>query len=130
MPRPDSTNDIDRDRRQLLGAAALALASGKLDLSAITRPIARGVAPPLGPIKQIDAGVLSVGYAEAGRPDGRPVFLLHGWPYDINSFAEVMPLLGEMMTILRATRAYEANIKAINAAKAMAQHALDIGGSK
>lgn len=38
--------------------------------------------------------------------------------------------LGEMMTILRATRAYEANIKAINAAKAMAQHALDIGGSK
>ena len=47
----------------------------------------------LGPLKQIDAGVLNVGYAEAGPPDGRVVLLLHGWPYDIHSYAEVAPLL-------------------------------------
>jgi pimeloyl-ACP methyl ester carboxylesterase len=47
----------------------------------------------LGPLKQIDAGVLNVGYAESGPADGRPVLLLHGWPYDIQSFAEVAPIL-------------------------------------
>ncbi len=44
-------------------------------------------------LKQIDAGVLSVGYAEAGPADGRPVILLHGWPYDIHSFVDVVPVL-------------------------------------
>jgi len=44
-------------------------------------------------VKQIDAGVLDVGYAEAGPPDGPAVVLLHGWPYDIHSFAEATPLL-------------------------------------
>jgi pimeloyl-ACP methyl ester carboxylesterase len=47
----------------------------------------------LGPLKQIDAGVLNVGYAEAGPGDGRVVLLFHGWPYDIHSFADVAPLL-------------------------------------
>jgi pimeloyl-ACP methyl ester carboxylesterase len=46
-----------------------------------------------GALKQVDAGSLSVGYAEAGPPNGPAVFLLHGWPYDIHSFAEVTPLL-------------------------------------
>jgi pimeloyl-ACP methyl ester carboxylesterase len=46
-----------------------------------------------GAINQIDAGVLNVGYAEAGQANGRPVVLLHGWPYDIHSYAEVAPLL-------------------------------------
>ena len=46
-----------------------------------------------GPLKQIDAGVLNVGYAEAGPADGPPVILLHGWPYDIHSFVDVAPLL-------------------------------------
>ena len=46
-----------------------------------------------GPIKQIDAGLLNVGYAEAGSPDGPAVLLLYGWPYDIHSYAEVVPLL-------------------------------------
>ena len=50
-------------------------------------------ATPLGPIKQIDAGVLNVGYVEAGPADGTPVVLLHGWPYDIHSYEEVVPLL-------------------------------------
>jgi pimeloyl-ACP methyl ester carboxylesterase len=48
---------------------------------------------PFGALKQIDAGVLSVGYAEAGPPDGQPVILLHGWPYDIHSYADATPLL-------------------------------------
>jgi len=47
----------------------------------------------LGPVKQIDAGLLNVGYAEAGPADGPAVLLLHGWPYDIHSYAEVAPLL-------------------------------------
>ena len=44
-------------------------------------------------IKQIEAGVLNVGYAEAGPADGPAVLLLHGWPYDIHSYADVAPLL-------------------------------------
>jgi len=47
----------------------------------------------LGPIHQIDAGLLNVGYAEAGPADGTAVILLHGWPYDIHSYVDVAPLL-------------------------------------
>jgi pimeloyl-ACP methyl ester carboxylesterase len=47
----------------------------------------------LGSLKQIDAGVLNVGYAEAGPSNGRTVILLHGWPYDIQSFVDVTPRL-------------------------------------
>jgi pimeloyl-ACP methyl ester carboxylesterase len=50
-------------------------------------------AASFGPLKQIDAGLLNVGYAEAGPPSGPPVLLLHGWPYDIYSYVEVAPLL-------------------------------------
>ncbi len=52
--------------------------------------------PPItsfGPIKQVEAGVLDVGYVEAGPADGPAVLLLHGWPYDIHSYEEVTPLL-------------------------------------
>jgi len=52
-----------------------------------------GTSTSFGPVKQVDAGPLNVGYAEAGPPDGPAVLLLHGWPYDIHSFAEVTPLL-------------------------------------
>ncbi len=47
----------------------------------------------LGPIKQIDAGLLNVGYVELGPADGTAVILLHGWPYDINSYVDAAPLL-------------------------------------
>src|SRR5947208_14013913 len=48
---------------------------------------------PFAALKQVDAGLLSVGYAEAGPADGPAVLLLHGWPYDIHSYVDVTPLL-------------------------------------
>jgi pimeloyl-ACP methyl ester carboxylesterase len=53
----------------------------------------RGTGPSFGTVKQIEAGVLNAGYVEAGPADGPAVLLLHGWPYDIYSFAEVTPAL-------------------------------------
>ena len=52
-----------------------------------------GTNTPFGALKQVEAGLLSVGYAEAGPPDGPAVLLLHGWPYDIHSYADVTRLL-------------------------------------
>jgi pimeloyl-ACP methyl ester carboxylesterase len=46
-----------------------------------------------GPVAQIEAGVLDVGYVDLGARDGPAVLLLHGWPYDIHAFAEVAPIL-------------------------------------
>ena len=48
---------------------------------------------PFGPVKQIAAGLLDVGYVDAGPDDGPTVLLLHGWPYDIHSYGEVAPRL-------------------------------------
>jgi pimeloyl-ACP methyl ester carboxylesterase len=50
--------------------------------------------PSFGPVQQIDAGPLNVGYVDVGPIGGQPVVLLHGWPYDIHSFAAVAPALG------------------------------------
>ncbi|MDO3635497.1 alpha/beta fold hydrolase [Mycolicibacterium arseniciresistens] len=74
------------------------MAAGATALAACTSAPAEPGPPPapahrLGPVNQIDAGDLDIGYAEAGPPDGRPVILLHGWPYDINSYADVSALL-------------------------------------
>ncbi|HEY1710777.1 MAG TPA: alpha/beta hydrolase [Rhizomicrobium sp.] len=92
--------NIDHDRRRLFGAAALTLAVGipeNADAESDTRkhvtPVQHGTLASFGPIKQIDAGLLNVGYAEIGPANGKPVILLHGWPYDIHSFADVAPLL-------------------------------------
>ena len=52
-----------------------------------------GAHTSFGPLNQINAGTLSIGYAEAGPVDGPPVILLHGWPYDIYSFVDVAPFL-------------------------------------
>ena len=48
-----------------------------------------------GTVRQIDAGPLNVGYVETGPADGRPVLLLHGWPYDIHTYADAAPVLAE-----------------------------------
>jgi pimeloyl-ACP methyl ester carboxylesterase len=66
--------------------------------SAQTQPtqlpaIKPGTHTSFGPLKQIDASLLNVGYAEAGRANGPAVILLHGCPYDIHSFVDVAPLL-------------------------------------
>jgi pimeloyl-ACP methyl ester carboxylesterase len=53
----------------------------------------RASTDPLGTLKQIEVGDLRVGYADVGPSEGHPVVLLHGWPYDINSYAEVAPVL-------------------------------------
>jgi pimeloyl-ACP methyl ester carboxylesterase len=47
-----------------------------------------------GPVRQINAGLLDVGYVDVGPPGGQPVILLHGWPYDIHSYGEATPALG------------------------------------
>ena len=52
-----------------------------------------GTGGSFGPLKQIDAGLLNVGYVEVGPADGPAALLLHGWPYDIHSYADVAPLL-------------------------------------
>jgi len=76
-----------------LGAIDSTLASTRAAAAAAPRAIAEGGHNSFGALKQIDAGVLNVGYAEAGPPRGPVVMLLHGWPYDIHSFVEVSPLL-------------------------------------
>jgi pimeloyl-ACP methyl ester carboxylesterase len=62
-------------------------------ISASVKPSDSAKSSPFEPLKQIDAGPLNVSYAEAGPASGRPVILLHGWPYDIYSFVDVAPLL-------------------------------------
>jgi len=91
------------DRRRFLSAAAVTLAapfamSGALFAqSGEAKPGAGAVRPgthtSFAGLKQIEAGVLSVGYAEAGPADGPVVILLHGWPYDIYAFVDVVPVL-------------------------------------
>src|SRR5262245_434659 len=93
---------INRDRRRFFGAVALTIAAARLGLigPASAQPqtknlpaIKPGTNTSLGPLKQIEAGVLNVGYAEAGPASGAPVILLHGWPYDIHTYVDVAPLL-------------------------------------
>ena len=54
-----------------------------------------GTNASFGPLKQINAGVLNVGYAEADPANGPGMVLLHGWPYDIHSFVDVAPMLAQ-----------------------------------
>jgi pimeloyl-ACP methyl ester carboxylesterase len=88
-------DDRNLDRRLFLGAAALAAAAADLGFvrSSAAQTTKPGVPAPFGPVKQIDAGLLNVGYVEAGSAGGPAAILLHGWPYDIHSFAEVAPRL-------------------------------------
>ena len=93
------------DRRRFLNSAAMTIAAAELAMigsahaqSSKAKPAALPTIKPgtnrsFGALKQIDAGVLNVGYAEAGPAGGPPAILLHGWPYDIHSYVDVAPLL-------------------------------------
>ena len=89
---------MNPDRRYFLRAAAMTLSASQISATARAetgkQPSAKtGTNMSFGSLKQIDAGLLNVGYAEAGPADGRSVVLLHGWPYDIQSYADVTALL-------------------------------------
>ena len=83
---------IDRKRRLFLRAGTLTIAAGQFGL--MRQAAAQSSAPPsFGPLKNIKAGLLNIGYADMGANDAPVVILLHGWPYDIHSYGGVAPLL-------------------------------------
>src|SRR3954465_13390374 len=96
---------INQERRRFVGNAAITLACAQFALSMSaeaqlaeqntmdTQTFKAGTNTSFAPLKQIEAELLNVGYAESGPADGEPVILLHGWPYDIYSFVDVAPLL-------------------------------------
>lgn len=93
------SNEITQPRRRFLGTAAIGLALAQLGTIATARAqsmrqpgVTKG-ATSFASLKQIDAGVLNIGYAEAGPATGPAVVLLHGWPYDIHAFVDVAPAL-------------------------------------
>ena len=99
------SEEIRYDRRHFLGTAAMTIAAAQLGMigsadaqSSKTNPtnvfpIKPGTNTSFASLKQIEAGVLNVGYAEAGPADGPAAILLHDWPYDIHSYVDVAPLL-------------------------------------
>ena len=97
MDTIDTPDAVDRGRRMLLGAAALSFAATELGMArpaqAQSAPSAASAPSPFAAIKQVEAGPLDIGYAELGPAAGLPVILLHGWPYDIHTYAEVAPIL-------------------------------------
>lgn len=95
-PAMDASNPSRRDFLQAIGTAALAAGLGPLPASgaqAHTDTPAAAWGRGFGPMRQIDAGVLNVGYVELGPAEGPAVILMHGFPYDIHSYEEVAPLL-------------------------------------
>jgi pimeloyl-ACP methyl ester carboxylesterase len=97
--------NIIRDRREVLAASAAVTINAAVAQLGLTGSAAAqsqssglpaikpGTNTSFAPLKQIEAGVLDIGYAEAGPANGAPVILLHGWPYDIYSFVDVAPAL-------------------------------------
>src|SRR5437879_8981932 len=97
--------DPPYDRRRFLGITAMTIAAAHLGTRDVAHAPSRTTPPAALPtmkpgthmsfdaLKHSEAGVLNVGYAEAGPADGPAVLLLHGWPYDIYSYVDVAPLL-------------------------------------
>src|SRR5580704_8943472 len=95
---------IDQPRRRFFGSAAMTIAAAQLaviasaaaqtgETASKVSAIKPGTNTSFKALKQINAGLLNVGYAEDGPANGSPVVLLHGWPYDIHSYVDVAPLL-------------------------------------
>ena len=102
MDKIKMSEGINHHRRRFLETAAMTAAAGQFGLIGSAEaqstkknlPASKpGTHTSFAPLKQIDAGVLNIGYAEAGPANGPAVILLHGWPYDIYSFVDVTPLL-------------------------------------
>jgi alpha/beta hydrolase fold len=105
MSRIKMSEEINHNRRRFCGTATMTIAAvqcgifGSADAQsskvnpADVPPIKPGTNTSFGPLKRIDAGVLNIGYAEAGPSGGPVVIILHGWPYDIHSYVDVAPLL-------------------------------------
>ena len=116
------------DRRTFCGTTAAAFASSQLE--ALTMAKAASTAP----LKTVRAGLLEVSYAEAGPVNGPPILLLHGWPYDIHAFDEVVPLLAAkghrvIVPYLRGyggTRFLSADTMRNGQPAALAQDAIDL----
>lgn len=90
----NSSNILSPSRRRFLGGgAALAVAASQLNLAGAARAQAPAAPAALSVLKQVNTDTLSIGYAEAGPANGPVAILLHGWPYDIHAFAEVVPQL-------------------------------------
>src|SRR5689334_9870746 len=92
-------DQISAWRRRFLGTAIASVGVMQLGLSDMVRAQTASRSSSsagFADIRQIDAGALDIGYAEAGPADGPVVILLHGWPYDIYSFADVAPALASV----------------------------------
>jgi pimeloyl-ACP methyl ester carboxylesterase len=100
-----TSDESKHNRRHFLGTMTVAMAAAQVRMfrsanaqssqtgSADLPAIGSGANTSFSSLKQIDAGLLNIGYAEAGPADGPPVILLHGWPYDIYSYVDVAPIL-------------------------------------
>ncbi|MEY9559115.1 pimeloyl-ACP methyl ester carboxylesterase [Sinorhizobium fredii] len=99
------TEEVSQSRRHFMGMAVLATAAAQLGMTGIAQAqsashvgipaTAPGTNTFFASLKEIDAGVLNVGYAELGASGAPPVILLHGWPYDIHTYVDVAPLLAK-----------------------------------
>src|SRR5690606_31894142 len=102
---------IDKRRRAIIGGAAKGVALGGITVAAGRSLITRAAATPpraglraeLGQARTIKAGQLEVAYFESGPRDGKPVLLLHGFPYDVHSYQEVAPKIGRASCRERVT---------------------------
>jgi pimeloyl-ACP methyl ester carboxylesterase len=88
-------SEINVKRRHLLGTATAGISATGLAFMGVSHAASTPAValPELTPVKQINAGVLDIGYYEAGPADGPVVILLHGFPYDIHSYVDVAPIL-------------------------------------
>jgi hypothetical protein len=92
---------MKHNRRSFLRTAALSIVTPRMALmgaahASVDQP--KGSERRLAPIKQLKAGALDIGYYEAGPRDGPPVLLLHGFPYSIESYVDVAPMLAARLS--------------------------------